>query len=88
MDGPFVSLDDPTATDLRELLMDLWHRRPTTVLFITHARREAVTLGTRILRLAGASASIVQDEPINLTRSERSNPDRVAAEVKRIFGDA
>lgn len=88
MDEPFVSLDDPTAIGLRELLIDLWHRRPTTVLFITHDRNEAVTLGTRILRLAGASASIVQDEPINLTRTERSDPDRVRAEVKRIFGDA
>jgi len=88
MDEPFVSLDDPTAHGLRELLMDLWHRRPTTVVFITHDRVEAVSLGTRILRLAGSSASIVQDEAVHLSRVERSDPERVRAEVKLIFGDA
>ena len=33
MDEPFVSLDDPTAYALRELLVELWSARPTTVLF-------------------------------------------------------
>ena len=51
MDEPFVSLDDPTATSLRELLMELWHSQPTTVIFVTHDRAEAIQLGTRILRL-------------------------------------
>ncbi len=39
---------------LREVLMAPWTRRPTTVLFVTHDRAEAVMLGTRILRLAGS----------------------------------
>src|SRR5690606_15667835 len=52
MDEPFVSLDDPTATSLRELLMELWNRHPTTVIFVTHDRTEAIQLATRILRLA------------------------------------
>src|SRR5690606_32878862 len=38
MDEPFVSLDDPTAQGLRELLIGLSNRRPTTVIFITHDR--------------------------------------------------
>ena len=38
MDEPFVSLDDPTAQGLREVLIRLWTRRPTTVLFVTHDR--------------------------------------------------
>ncbi len=46
MDEPFVSLDDPTAQDLRALLISLWNARPTTVLFVTHDRAEAVMLGT------------------------------------------
>lgn len=87
MDEPFVSLDDPTAQDLRKLLIDLYSRRPTTILFVTHDRAEAVMLATRILRLDGASASIVQDEAVQLTSDERSDARKVHAERVRIFAD-
>lgn len=87
MDEPFVSLDDPTAQGLRELLVTLWNGRPTTVLFVTHDRNEAVMLGTRILRLAPGSASIVGDETVQLSPADRTNREKVQAEVKRIFHD-
>ncbi len=87
MDEPFVSLDDPTAQSLRELLVELWTRRPTTVLFVTHDRAEAVMLATRILRLSGPSASIVEDVPVPLSVADRLNRDKVQAEQRRIFGD-
>jgi NitT/TauT family transport system ATP-binding protein len=85
MDEPFVSLDDPTAQGLRELLMALWNRRPTTVIFVTHDRTEAVMLGTRILRMSGANATITQDETVRLSPSERTDRDKVQAERFRIF---
>jgi NitT/TauT family transport system ATP-binding protein len=78
MDEPFVSLDDPTAQDLRELLIDLWSRKPTTVLFITHDRTEAVMVGTRILRMTPGSATITEDEAVRLSTA--------LAEQRRIFG--
>jgi NitT/TauT family transport system ATP-binding protein len=87
MDEPFVSLDDPTAQGLREVLMALWMRRPTTVLFVTHDRAEAVMLGTRILRLAGSGATIIQDEAVRLSPGERTDREKVLAEQKRIFRD-
>lgn len=88
MDEPFVSLDDPTAQSLRELLIGLWNRRPVTVLFVTHDRTEAVMLGTRILRLAPGSATIVQDETVGLSVQDRTDRDKVLAEQKRIFRTA
>jgi ABC-type nitrate/sulfonate/bicarbonate transport system ATPase subunit len=87
MDEPFVSLDDPTAQSLRELLIGLWSRRPTTVIFVTHDRAEAVMLGTRILRLPGASATMLEDIPVTLSLADRSDRDKVRAEQRRIFGD-
>ncbi len=87
MDEPFVSLDDPTAQGLRELLIGLWNRRPTTVIFVTHDRTEAVMLGTRILRMSSANATIVQDETVRLSPSERTDRDKVLAEQQRIFRD-
>lgn len=86
MDEPFVSLDEDTARALRELLMQLWNRRPTTVLFVTHDRTEAVTLATRILRMSGGNATIDRDEPVRLSRGERADRAAVEAEQTRIFG--
>ncbi len=85
MDEPFVSLDDPTAEGLRELLIALWNRRPTTVIFVTHDRAEAVMLGTRILRMSAANATIVSDDTVSLSTSERTDKDKVRAEQNRIF---
>ena len=88
MDEPFVSLDDPTAKSLRELLMEMWRRQPTTVIFVTHDRFEAVQLGTRILRLAPGKASVVQDARVRLSERERVDPAAVLAEQTRIFQTA
>ena len=88
MDEPFVSLDDPTAQGLRELLVELWSRRPTTVLFVTHDRAEAVMLGTRILRLSPGPATIAQDVPVRLSVTDRTDREKVRAEQRRIFGEA
>lgn len=88
MDEPFVSLDDPTAQSLRQLLMDLWVRQRTTTIFVTHDRAEAVQLGTRILRLAPGQSSVVQDAAVTLSEGERADRTKVAAEQARIFGPA
>jgi NitT/TauT family transport system ATP-binding protein len=85
MDEPFVSLDDPTAASLRELLMELWHGHPTTVIFVTHDRSEAIQLGTRILRLAPGKASVAQDAIVTLTDAQRRDRAAVLAEQNRIF---
>ena len=87
MDEPFVSLDDPTAQELRRVLIDLWTRVRATVIFVTHDRTEAVMLGTRILRLGRCSASVLQDDEVRLTPAQRLDPGAVRAEVARIFGD-
>lgn len=86
MDEPFVSLDDPTAQGLRQLLVGLWTRRPTTVVFVTHDRDEAVMLGTRILRMAGTPATVVEDIEVGLSPGERADRGAVGRERQRIFG--
>ena len=88
MDEPFVSLDDPTAYALRELLVELWSARPTTVLFVTHDRAESVMLGTRILRLSDGAATIAQDVPVRLSVADRTDREKVRTEQRRIFGEA
>jgi sulfonate transport system ATP-binding protein len=86
MDEPFVSLDDPTAQSLRELVIELWNRQPTTVIFVTHDRAEAVQLGTRILRMSAGQATVVQDAQVGLSLDERRDRAAVLREQTRIFG--
>lgn len=88
MDEPFVSLDDPTAQALRQLLIDLCASRTTTVLFVTHDRREAVTLATRILRIGGTPATVLGDAAVSLTRDERADREAVSAAQSSIFGQS
>ncbi len=96
MDEPFVSLDDPTADALRSLVLELWQRHPTTILFVTHDRREAVRLATRVIRLGVAQASdsedgahrgsVVADHAVTLSFEERCSPQHLLAEQQRVFG--
>ena len=90
MDEPFVSLDDDTADALRSLVVELWQQHPTTVLFVTHDRAEAIRLATRIVRLGVLSdtmtSSIVSDGPVDLTPAQRRDAAAVRAQQQLIFG--
>ena len=65
--------------------MELWRSNPTTVIFVTHDRGEAIQLGTRILRLAPGKASVAQDATVSLTDAERRDRGAVLKEQNRIF---
>lgn len=68
MDEPFQSLDEPTAQDLRQLLMQLWQSTRPTILFVTHSLNEALQLADRILFFSARPAQIVLDYHVPLAR--------------------
>lgn len=87
MDEPFVSLDEPTADGLRDLLTALLADKPATVLFVTHDSREAVRLGERIVVLSDKKPTAVQhDRTIALSARERRDEAAVDAERALIAG--
>ncbi len=51
MDEPFASVDAQTRAELEDLLLSIWQRYETTVLFVTHDIDEAVYLADRVLVL-------------------------------------
>ena len=53
MDEPFSSLDEFTAKELREDLLDIWQETGKTIIFVTHNSSEAVFLSDSILILDG-----------------------------------
>ncbi len=73
MDEPFVSLDAPTARQVRELLLKLWQLRPHTVLFVTHDLREAIALADRLVFLSKSPMRVVSEITVPIARSERDN---------------
>ena len=87
MDEPFVSLDAPTARQVRELLLKLWQNRPHTVLFVTHDLREAITLADRLIFLSARPMSVVSEIVVTIPRAERHNESVVEVFRQRLLND-
>ncbi|WP_342450148.1 ABC transporter ATP-binding protein [Thiorhodococcus minor] len=90
MDEPFVSLDAPTARQLRLLLLDICGRTRPSVLFVTHDLREATMLADRILFLSTSPARITSEVAVRIPRESRQREDLVerayAAVASRFSG--
>jgi len=87
LDEPFVSLDVPAADHLRSLLLDLWERRPTTVLFVTHDLREALRLADRVLFMSASPGRVVLDFPVALHRPRQADDPAVEALRHRLLAE-
>ncbi len=79
MDEPFVSLDAPTARQVRDLLLQLWRQRPHTVLFVTHDLREAIALADRLVFLSAPPMQVVDQIPVTIERNLRNDEKAIEA---------
>lgn len=68
MDEPFQALDAPTANQLRQMVLELWHSTRCTVMLVTHSLREALMLADRVVFLSARPSHIVLDYPVTLPR--------------------
>lgn len=68
MDEPFAALDEITRDAMRYVLLDLWHRTGTTVVFVTHSIAEAVILSDRVVVMAARPGRVAAIERIDLPR--------------------
>ena len=69
MDEPFVSLDQPTAENLYEVLVNYWKKNPTTIILITHVLKEAILLGDRVLFFSKNPGTVVFDYKLKSKRN-------------------
>jgi len=68
MDEPFAALDEITRADMRYLLLDLWERTRSTVVFVTHSVNEAAILSDRVMVMAPRPGRIAVERAIDLAR--------------------
>ncbi|MFJ6797357.1 ABC transporter ATP-binding protein [Streptomyces sp. NPDC091268] len=64
LDEPFGALDALTRARMQRLLRELWQRRGTTVLFVTHDIDEALALAERVVVLGGTPGRVLADHAV------------------------
>ncbi|WP_139991205.1 ABC transporter ATP-binding protein [Paenibacillus paridis] len=66
LDEPFGALDAFTRSHMQEVLLDIWQKNRTTMLFVTHDLDEAVFLGERVVIMNPRPGHIRNILPIDL----------------------
>lgn len=78
MDEPFGALDEMTRSRLNTDLLNLWHQKRWTVVFVTHNVYEAVYLSNRVVVMAARPGRVVAevaiDAPYPRTEAFRMSP--------------
>ncbi len=91
MDEPFGALDIKTRLQMQDLLIGIWEKYHSTILFVTHDIDEAVYLGDDIYIMKYAPSRIVNkihvDLPFNRTRMIKREPhfNELVAEVEDVM---
>jgi NitT/TauT family transport system ATP-binding protein len=68
MDEPFGALDAQTRLAMQQLLLDVWQKLKTTVLFVTHDIDEAILLADRICMMSARPGRIMREINVGLSR--------------------
>lgn len=87
LDEPFVSLDQPAAEELHQLLMDYQARARLAVLLVSHNLDEAIALADRLVFIGGKPASIIHEVAIELPRPRQMSAPATTDFRGRLMAD-
>ena len=85
MDEPFCALDYQSRLQMRWELVRLLHKRPRTVVFVTHDIEEAAQLADRVLVLSHRPTTICRELVINSPRPRDATDPAVVEAMKEIL---
>ncbi|MCH7230553.1 ABC transporter ATP-binding protein [Glycomyces sp. L485] len=68
MDEPFGALDAQTRLEMQRLLVSVWRRHRTTIMFVTHDVDEALLLADRVVVLSPRPARVVRVVDVDCPR--------------------
>jgi NitT/TauT family transport system ATP-binding protein len=78
MDEPFGAVDAQTRLLMQEQLLQIWEKRASTVVFVTHDIEEALYLSDRVLVMAAHPGRMIADIEVSFPRPRgtavRSDP--------------
>jgi NitT/TauT family transport system ATP-binding protein len=73
MDEPFGALDEMTRERMNALLLEIWEKTRTTIIFVTHSIPEAVFLSNRVVIMSPRPGQIEDIVNIDLTHPRDEN---------------
>ncbi len=85
LDEPFLSLDLPSANLLRELLIEQWRQRQSSVIFVTHALEEAIAVSDRILFLSSNPMRLTHEYRVETARPRQVGSESVETEARALL---
>lgn len=90
MDEPFGALDIKTRFQMQDLLMELWHKFHSTILFVTHDIAEAVYLADDIYILKSQPSKFAKHIKVDLPFERNRDTKRTAkyTEMVQLVEDA
>jgi NitT/TauT family transport system ATP-binding protein len=71
MDEPFGALDAQTRAMMHRVLLDIWTKMPTTLIFVTHDIDEALFLADRVIMMSTRPGRVIEDIRVPFERPRR-----------------